>query len=344
MIEFPGQLNFMPGFEAFDVTVDPAFPADRQLLATGKVGASTRADTLSRFDIASGEMFDQFALSGTVDIKGLAYVTSTKTLFLDDTVIKATSGTKWDIASVTGGSAAWHIACQGDPFAARVSSASCSWRYAVQNQGSFDTGARTEGTLTTSDFLPVSAGTQLTFFTGFNTELQEGADLKLVEMQTPGTDFRPLLQIVGKGGGFAPQPTNAHATFQFQELDPLFVNPNLVQVTVSLAEFAGNQVKIRFKFDSVDAFANGGEGWYVDDIVVSGSGTKILQISTTAIDPPVSATVNGTSTTMFREFQFGEPLDEGQNIITVEAVQPYTPFLSDTDQVSGFADTTAPVV
>ena len=47
---------------------------------------------------------------------------------------------------------------------------------------------------------------------------------------------------------------------------------------------------------------------------------------------------------MFREFQFGEPLGEGQNIITVEAVQPYTPFLSDTDQVSGFADTTAPVV
>ena len=92
--EFEGQLAFMPGFEAFEITTGSEFPENRQLLGSGDVTDSGLADTIARFDRDDGTMFretssgatdGQFRLTGT-DIKGMAYVDSSRLLFLADDV------------------------------------------------------------------------------------------------------------------------------------------------------------------------------------------------------------------------------------------------------------------
>lgn len=41
--------------------------------------------------------------------------------------------------------------------------------------------------------------------------------------------------------------------------------------TVDISGYAGSTVKVRFRFDSVDSVANDGQGWYVDDLSVTGT-------------------------------------------------------------------------
>ena len=278
--------------------------------------------------------------------------------FVDDPVTPGVSENVW-IAS--GGSANWHIACQdgtpnGFPGPDRFSSASCSWRYGTPGAQGFGINQTTQGSLTlkTANAVTASNDTQLKFTTGYDTEVSEDIDQKIVEVaqvttdpqgnDAPGT-FRAVAQIVlSSQGGAIPKPANFHPSFKFIELDPLFVNPSLVPVTIDLSAFAGQRIVIRFNFDSVDDFANEGEGWYLDDIEVSGSGVKTIQIATTPLDPPVSGTVNGTSTTFFRSFTAQFTLFEGFNTIGASARQPYGPFLSDLRTASGFVDTIAPLV
>jgi uncharacterized repeat protein (TIGR01451 family) len=49
---------------------------------------------------------------------------------------------------------------------------------------------------------------------------------------------------------------------------------NWITVTNDFSSFAGRQVRFRFHFNTIDAGANNFEGWYVDDIVITGSGSS----------------------------------------------------------------------
>ena len=193
------------------------------------------------------------------------------TRFVDDPVTAADSNDLWDITN-DGSNVKWNISCSGSGTEAkRNNTGPCSWRYGTDGAPGFNNGSRTFGTLTTADPVSVSQDTVLEFFTTYGTEVVSDKDLKLVSVATVTPDlqgndvtgtFQPILQIVGRGGGDGgtPQPANAHPSFQFRELDPLFINPNLIRVNKSLAAFAGQRIKVRFKFDSVNRFANGGEG------------------------------------------------------------------------------------
>ncbi|MDA1348442.1 MAG: hypothetical protein O3A47_06195 [Chloroflexi bacterium] len=332
--------------------LDPVFEADPALFRFGRRGVVT-------VDITSHDEGDVLTnpvatISGTVDD---ASVTTVEvgiqlpfTEFVDDPVTVGVSEDIWrDIGSVTGESAFWHIACSdqapGFPSTPRVSSPTCSWRYATPDAPSFNTGARTQGSLTTFDPITISQGSQISFFTGYATELSSNTDVKLVEVaqvtqDLQGNDqvgeFKPLAQIVGPGGGSGPAPFNALPGFRFVELEPLFINPNLGQVGIDLSNFAGQRVMVRFDFDSVNRFANGGEGWYLDDIVISGSGTETVLVSTTR--PPLGSTLGGVL------FSTQFELAEGVNILVAKATQPYAPNRSGQTSASVFVDTTDPIV
>ena len=307
----------------------------------------------------SGLLNDPSILTVDVDIQ-LPF-----TSFVDDSVVDDTAPLDiWDIGD-DGSGALWHIACDedssqgfpldGDP---RFSSSPCSWRFAIPTAdgtfSSFDTGVDSapNGTLTTSDTISVGADTELEFFTGYLTE--GFVDVKMVEAAVVTTDaqgnenigsFEAILQIVGFGEAEeGDEPANAHPDFEFIELPPLFINPSLVQVSFDLSVFAGDDIKLRFRFDAVDDIGNDGEGWYLDDIEVSGAGTQTVQVTTTLLDPPEVVSENGTSTTFFREFSQSFTLTEGSNVITANADLSYSPFLSGSAQVSGFVDTIAPIV
>ena len=280
------------------------------------------------------------------------------TRFIDDSV-DAASVDIWDVNSGTGGAAIWHIACSdgslapdfGFPNNPRTSSAPCSWRYAIPDgaSGDFDTGERTQGTLTTADPVTASQGSGLSFFTAFATELAPDTDVKSVKLaqvtqDAQGNDqdgeFRPILQIVGPGGGQAAQPLDALPGFRFAELEPLFINPNLARIDIDLSSFAGQRLKIRFEFDSVNRFANDGEGFYIDDIVFFGSGTRTIQMDAVRLTEPV--VLGGIS--FPRRFTTPFELAEGVNRLVAKATQPYRPRRSGTTSVSVSVDTTAPVV
>ena len=302
VLEFAGILPFMPGFESMELSMGTQVPDDRSLLASGSVSGSGPATLVARFDKDTGVMLDQFDLSagsGAKDVRGMAYATSTRTLYLADDATDSILGTAlpentgveltavgsyssqlrvdvdpavsqvevgiqlpftefvsdsvstsqsaniWDVGD-DGSGALWHIACgnsfPGFPGPDRVGSPPCSWRYGIPDSPHFDTGSRTQGELTTKDTIPVSPGAELEFFTAYATELAPGADIKAVEVARVTTDlqgndvvgaFKPILHIVGKGGGFAPPPQDAEPSFKYVELDPLFINPSMVPVNVT---------------------------------------------------------------------------------------------------------------
>ena len=111
-------------------------------------------------------------------------------------------------------------------------------------------------------------------------------------------------------------------------------------VNIELSEFAGQRVMIRFTFDSIDAFANDGEGWYLDDIKVIGSGFKTIIVPTTLLVIPI---MDGGHA-FYRTFSTPFELAEGQNEVGFIGVQPYSPFKDGFVLITGFVDQTAPVV
>ena len=45
---------------------------------------------------------------------------------------------------------------------------------------------------------------------------------------------------------------------------------------MSLSNYVGFQILLRFHFNTIDGGANNYEGWYVDDIVIAGSTSHIV--------------------------------------------------------------------
>ena len=116
-------------------------------------------------------------------------------------------------------------------------------------------------------------------------------------------------------------------------------NPEFSQVVVDLSDYVGETIKIRFHFDTMDAYVNALEGWYIDNITIGGAGFDGVTAAVTPVtDPALKATgVYGTYSTTFN-------LAEGINTITVVAENPYDSELEDEAEIEGFLDTTPPVV
>ncbi|MDP6421276.1 MAG: hypothetical protein QF672_08095, partial [SAR202 cluster bacterium] len=274
--------------------------------------------------------------------------------FLDDPVAKdGTSAALWSAATTAGsGAVNWFIAsgsncpdCNG-----------AAWRFGKSGESTYgEQGLRVAGTLTSDEVFPVTSGSTLTFDTAWQTEFIPDADIKLVQIAVVTTDLAGnnvvgTWQTIGQIVQFVdpmwmPEPQSKHPNFEWIQVPPLAFTPNQQhEVEVDLSSLAGSNVKIRFKFDTMDEWANEGGGWFVDDIKLSGSGTQTISIASTALDPPVVTTVNGSSTTMFRSFSTTFTLAEGSNTVVATAIQPYSPSLTGTAMANGFVDTLAPVI
>lgn len=266
-------------------------------------------------------------------------------LLQDDVENTDASEALWDRQSDIGGDPSfWHIQTDSD----RASSGDNSWRFGVPSTNNFSTGLKTEGTLTSVDPVEINFGTRLEFQTGFGTELGADRDIKMIEVAPVTFDiqgnvqvgeFVPYAQIVGQGAGNG-APAGAHPEFQHIELDPLFLNPTLVPVSIDLTPLAGQQGMIRFRFDSVDRFANDGEGWYLDDIRLAGEGFKAISVGTELLPLPLEQ--NGVK--FYSSFSTDFDLAEGQNEVGATGQQPYSPLLRGDTLVTGFVDQTLPVV
>ncbi len=102
------------------------------------------------------------------------------------------------------------------------------------------------------DLSNMSAAT-LTFNYFLNVELPTNVDQARVQVARNNGEFQTVL---AKGNGLDVSPAQADTWNS---------------ATFDLASYIGDSIQIRFAFDTVDAQFNQFEGWYVDDVVVSGS-------------------------------------------------------------------------
>ena len=72
---------------------------------------------------------------------------------------------------------------------------------------------------------------------------------------------RTRVEIVTAGG--------ATVVFALSSQDPS-TSSWVSSGAISLAQFAGQSIQVRFVFDTVDGFKNNKIGWLVDDVVVTG--------------------------------------------------------------------------
>jgi hypothetical protein len=231
-----------------------------------------------------------------------------------------------------------------------------SWAYNQPSQSQFgppinyDTpGQANSGFLESKTTYSVGGKSKLAFWTAWNTEPDPTWDHKKIEVFVDGS-WQTVAQIVEWGPGLPPPPFVMPPFMPGGSgLPPFGVIPDAKVVDletgslpklVQVPQFTWQQVvldfgerykdkniKIRFKFDTGDPWANEMEGWYIDRIRFKGESLLGEAV-------PV---VNGAFTTPFT-------LGEGTNIIVVTAQSAYPPNLTGTAQVSGAVDTTAPAI
>lgn len=143
----------------------------------------------------------------------------------------------------------WHWAADGVCAPPGFSAAA----YYGQDAGcDYDTGAANGGTLTSPEITGLTAASTLTF-----------DFVRQVESFGGGSFDRTAVEVVTAGG--------ATEVFQRSSSDASIGAPSS-SGPISLAAFAGQAIRLRFRFDTIDEIANGFRGWHVDDVVVTGGG------------------------------------------------------------------------
>ncbi|MDP6063516.1 MAG: hypothetical protein QGI49_01810, partial [SAR202 cluster bacterium] len=207
------------------------------------------------------------------------------TEFLNDEVLlDGTSAALWSVSNQHGsGASQWYLAPGGSGSGCPECGAA-GWRfgkqagYSATGEKTFaDGNSRVAGSLTSAEVYPISQGSTLEFTTAWNTEFFPETDIKLVQIaeitqDLAGNDQVGSWQTIGQIVNFVdpfwmPEPEARHDDFQWLIVDPLPFKPNVqTLVEIPLDGLAGKRIKVRFKFDTMDEWANEGRGWFVDDI------------------------------------------------------------------------------
>ena len=158
----------------------------------------------------------------------------------------------------------------------RYNSSVASWTY---NRGSpsynYNTGARNSGYLTSPTINLAGYGSATLYFDGYYQTETTGTwyDRRLVQISVNGGAFTNLGQLSG-------DVMNRWNPYQF-----------------NLNSYAGNQVRLRFFFDTIDSWYNNYWGWSIDDINVTAEVTDSQPVAAANAVPTFGAaplTVNFT--------------------------------------------------
>ncbi len=212
------------------------------------------------------------------DSTWLAYkdITPENRTFFADDIESGVNG--WAAEGVPAPNGLWHVSAR------RSYSAGNAWYYGQEATGDYFTGvgAVNSGSLESQPIdLNYATSAVLTFWTWHQTETQDPAnyDQKYVEISTnDGASWTELLN----------DSTSANSN-----------NPNWNEVSIDLASYIGQTIRIRFRFDTVDGNWNTYEGWYIDDVTITGDYEFPLNESTLLVRVLEAASVaffNGGTT------------------------------------------------
>lgn len=117
----------------------------------------------------------------------------------------------------------------------------------LEDQLDYDTGARVEGSLTSPVLDLRDSSTVVVMWE------------QLLDVEGGSARDKAVLEVATQGG-------------RFEDWTPAWEKDGLTDdftlASVDLDAYAGQQVQLRFRFDSVDAERNSGLGWFVDDVWV----------------------------------------------------------------------------
>ncbi|MFC1999233.1 hypothetical protein ACFLXE_00555 [Chloroflexota bacterium] len=224
----------------------------------------------------------------------------------------------------------WHITDQ------RSHSDTHSWGYNHANPGGYNTPGKANAGVIVSDSFNVGDDCVLSFWTSWDTDSWPEYDQKLVDIYVDGS-WQPLAYIVD--GDWYPDFFGGTRQMLVVPMAWMWKGDggfgpmqdwNWYECTIDLSAYSGqNDVRIRFHFDTVDDWMNDFEGWYVDDVTVTGAGLAGIIVDVVDL---------GFSTTY--------TLAEGHNEITASGQSGYItgPDGSDSDTVTVSLDTTGPIV
>ena len=232
-------------------TLTDTLPTNVTYVSGGSYNASNRVVSFTGINMAAGQ---QQTFPFTVSINPGSYFAPITAL--NDAVLNTTIPPSWTITPTTGN--AWSIS--------NTQSSSTPNAYFMANPTT-TSDARLELTNPiTLNPNTVSNYTTLSFKHRFNTE--DGWDGGVVEVSNNGgtswTDLGSRMILGGYNssmGTGSNNPIGGRAAFSG--------NNNMFQQTnINLSDFAGQNIKIRFRFGSDDNTAPTGGGWWVDDIVI----------------------------------------------------------------------------
>ena len=232
-------------------TLTDTLPTNVTYVSGGSYNASNRVVSFTGINLAAGQ---QQSFPFTVTINSGSYFAPVTAL--NDAVLNTTIPPSWTINPTTGN--AWTIS--------NTQSSSTPNAYFMANPVT-TSDARLE--LTTPIPLnpnTVSNYTTLSFKHRFNTE--DGWDGGVVEVSNNGgTSWIDLGSRMIQGGYNSSMgtgsnnPIGGRAAFSGN-------NNGFQQTIVNLSDYAGQNIKIRFRFGSDDNTAPTGGGWWVDDIII----------------------------------------------------------------------------
>jgi hypothetical protein len=163
-------------------------------------------------------------------------------LFDDD---MESGGSNWTATGL------WAMAQSGSCATPAYASAVSAWYFGQSASCNYKTGSATKGTLTSRAISGVTAASKLSFkfWRGVESHSGGGYDKTLVQVSLDGASSWKTVwsRDCKDASGKAWKSSGA----------------------ISLAEFAGKSIRVRFSFDSVDDYANDHVGWMIDDVLVS---------------------------------------------------------------------------
>ncbi len=145
----------------------------------------------------------------------------------------------------------WNLTQSGGCASPAYVSPVSAWYFGQVQSCDFETGERVVGTLTSKTITGIAAGSLLRF--SYYRDVEQAAsgsyDKTTVEVAEAGSDAWKVLWS-----------KDSQKASQRAWLD---------SAPLSLTDFAGKQIQLRFSFDSVDDYNNGLTGWLIDDVIVT---------------------------------------------------------------------------
>ena len=178
----------------------------------------------------------------------------------------------------------WHRVTNSSCASPGYSSASSSVYYGQDSSCNYNTGAATTGDLISPVISGINSSSTLTF-----------DFFRQVESYTGGSYDKTEVAVKATG-------SSSWTTVWSRDSTNTSGNAWTSSGAISLSAFDGQDVQVRFQFNSVDTTANTFTGWFIDDVVVTAD--SACTPSNTAPSVSISAPANGSSSTQGQAVTF----------------------------------------